>query len=222
MKILIKKILSKFYYYLKTLSKVKGGKSSGSHLIVGSELSGNIKIGLNTKIFYSIINGNVIIGDFTSLWGPNITLEGTIEIGSYCSIARNVSFQESYHNYHRISSYLIWKNVFNETSSNELITKGKISVGSDVWIGMNSSILSGVNIGHGAIIGANTLVNSDVPPYSIFAGIPGRVIGYRFDDKIIEKLLIIEWWEWPLEKLSKHKEIFRDNLTIEMLDSFED
>jgi virginiamycin A acetyltransferase len=82
--------------------------------------------------------------------------------------------------------------------------KGDIVIGNDVWIGYQATILSGVTVGHGAIIGSKSVVASDVPPYSIVAGNPARIIRKRFDEETIEKLLALAWWDWDLEKITKN------------------
>ena len=82
--------------------------------------------------------------------------------------------------------------------------KGDIVVGSDVWIGYEAVVLSGVTIGDGAIIGARAVVTRDVPPYAIVGGVPARLIRKRFDDKTIETLLRLNWWNWPSEKIARH------------------
>ena len=82
--------------------------------------------------------------------------------------------------------------------------KGDIVVGSDVWIGYEAVVLSGVTIGDGAIIGARAVVTRDVPPYAIVGGVPARLIRKRFDDKTVEMLLRLKWWDWPSEKIARH------------------
>lgn len=73
----------------------------------------------------------------------------------------------------------------------------KIHIGSDVWIGENSTVMGGVTIGDGAVVAARSVVTKDVPPYAIVAGIPAKVVKYRFDKITIDKLLEIEWWNLP-------------------------
>jgi len=82
-------------------------------------------------------------------------------------------------------------------------TKGNIVIGNDVWIGREAVIMSGVNIGDGAVIGCHAVVASDVEPYSIVVGNPAKEIRKRFDDKTIEQLLKIKWWDWPTKKVHK-------------------
>jgi acetyltransferase-like isoleucine patch superfamily enzyme len=81
-------------------------------------------------------------------------------------------------------------------------TKGDVVVGSDVWIGHGVTILSGVRIGHGAIVTARSLVVKDVEPYAIVGGIPAKEIRKRFSARDIERLLAVRWWEWPDERVS--------------------
>ena len=79
--------------------------------------------------------------------------------------------------------------------------KGDIVIGNDVWIGYEATILSGVHIGDGAIIGAKAVVTKDVPAYSIVGGIPAREIKKRFDPETIQKLQQLKWWDWSYEKI---------------------
>ena len=81
--------------------------------------------------------------------------------------------------------------------------KGDIVIGSDVWIGYEAVILSGVTLGDGAIIGTRAVVTKDVPPYTIVGGVPARPIRKRFDEKTIEKLEALRWWDWDEEKLRR-------------------
>ena len=81
--------------------------------------------------------------------------------------------------------------------------KGDIVIGSDVWIGYEAVILSGVTIGDGAIIGTRAVVTKDVPPFTIVGGVPARPIRKRFDEKTIEKLEALRWWDWDEEKLRR-------------------
>ena len=77
----------------------------------------------------------------------------------------------------------------------------KIKIGSDVWIGKNVLITNSSNIGNGAIIGAGSVVTKDVPDYAVVAGVPARIIRYRYSASQIEALNKIEWWNWEDEKI---------------------
>ena len=80
--------------------------------------------------------------------------------------------------------------------------KGDIQIGNDVWIGYQATILAGVSIGDGAIIGTKAVVTKDIPPYTIAGGTPAKIIRKRFPDETISKLLYIRWWDWPKEKIA--------------------
>jgi virginiamycin A acetyltransferase len=82
--------------------------------------------------------------------------------------------------------------------------KGDINIGNDVWIGYNATIMSGVTIGDGAIIAANSTVIKDVEPYSIVGGNPAKEIKKRFSKAVILKLLELQWWNWDIEKITRN------------------
>lgn len=82
--------------------------------------------------------------------------------------------------------------------------KGDTVIGHDVWLGYKATIMAGVNIGHGAIVAAKSVVTKDVPPYAIVGGNPAQIIRYRFSEEDIEALLNLEWWHWPAEKITQN------------------
>jgi len=81
------------------------------------------------------------------------------------------------------------------------LSKGDVTIGNDVWIGMGAMILSGVTIGNGAVIGAGTVVARDVPPFAVVAGNPASIIRFRFSSDIQEALERIAWWSWPHQRV---------------------
>ena len=120
-------------------------------------------------------------------------------IGKFCAIARGIEFVMNGAN-HRINSVSTYP--FNIMGGgweafapplDDLPLKGDTVVGSDVWIGQNVTVMPGVHIGDGAIIGANSVVTKDVPPYCIAGGNPCRMIRRRFDDELIAYLLDLKW-----------------------------
>ena len=128
-------------------------------------------------------------------------------IGKFCAIARGVEFIMNGAN-HRMNSATTYPfNIMGggwETFAPELKDlpfKGDTVVGNDVWIGQHVTVLPGVHIGDGAIIGANSVVAKDIPPYCIAAGDPCRIIRKRFDDELIQYLLTLKWWDWDADKI---------------------
>ena len=133
-----------------------------------------------------------------------------LKIGSFCSIANDVIFLLSgEHNYKHISTYP-FKVKFGYQKS-EALCKGAIIVESDVWIGENVIILSGVKIGQGAVIGAGSVVSDDIPPYAIYAN--GKIIKYRFSKEIIKELLRIDYDNLSKDKISTVLEFLYKNVT---------
>ena len=129
-------------------------------------------------------------------------------IGKFCAIAAETRFiMTGDHKLDAISTYPFpifghgWESAFNVY---DLPVKGDIIVGHDVWFGYDSLVMNGVTIGNGAIIAARAVVVKDVPAYSIVAGNPAKVVKMRFDDKTIDRLQKIAWWDWSIEKISKH------------------
>lgn len=200
---------SRMSYKLIKNKNFKGSRNSP--IIINNSTIGNIDAGEGCRIRNSFVSKNVKLGRFVSINGPATRIGAhinRIEIGSYTSIASNVVIQEYYHRYNRLSSYYISQNILNEGVDNDIYSKGKIIIEEDVWIGSNCTILSGVKIGRGSIIGAGSVVTRDVPRYSIVAGNPARVIKKRFNNEIINLLEASKWWNWPKEMIIKNKEIF--------------
>lgn len=143
--------------------------------------------------------------------------EVKLRIGNFCSIAGNVTFiLASEHSYKNLSTFPFKVMCLNKKK--EADTKGDIIVEDDVWIGQNSIILSGVKINQGAIIGAGSVVTKDVPPYAIFAGNPAKLIKYRFSERIIEKLLKINFNNLDIQKIEKFEKFLYTEVTEENVD----
>lgn len=192
--------------------------------IYGNHFEGNITIGENSKVLRTECYGHVNIGSNTALNGPNLNIysgDGKVTIGNFCSIARNVSIQLDSHNYKKITSYQIFKNLFQSENKSEIINNGDIEIGNDVWIGANAMIYGNVTIGNGAVIGSNSFVNKDVPAYAIVVGSPAKIIKYRFGDAIIERLKALQWWDWDEQTLRKNQSLFESELTLEILDKIQ-
>ncbi|NNF32930.1 MAG: CatB-related O-acetyltransferase [Saprospiraceae bacterium] len=94
--------------------------------------------------------------------------------------------------------------------------KGNTIIGNDVWIGYGATIMPGVNIGDGCIIGSKSVVTKDVEPYSIVGGNPVKVIRKRYSDEEIASLLNIKWWDWPVEKITENLQVLTDNDVVRL------
>lgn len=151
---------------------------------------GGVTVGTNSQI-----DNKSTIGDYTYI-GSNC-LVSRASIGRYCSIGNNVSIGPGEHRLDRIStsSFLYDYKVDWYTE----LTKEDVKIGNDVWIGTDSIIRRGVTVGDGAVIGANSFVNIDVPPFAIVAGNPAKLIRFRFSDEKIKKIQESQWWINDLE-----------------------
>lgn len=198
----------------------------GNHnFIKDSELTGRVETEEGCKIYGCELVGKIHIGRYSSLWGPNVQIKTSkqqVVIGNFCSIARNVYMQTFNHNHKKLSTYYMGKNIFREKWENERTSNGDIVIENDVWIGANVTILGGVTIGNGALVAANSVVTKNIPPYAIVAGVPAKIINYRFDPLTIKKIQQMAWWNWPIEKIKNNKTLFEKEFSIDNLNLMED
>jgi len=136
-------------------------------------------------------------------WSKN----GRLTIGNFCSFAANTTILlGGEHRTDVTTTFPIGVFLGGVARDAHERTKGDVTIGNDVWVGREATILSGVTIGDGAVIGAKSLVTSDVPPYSVVVGNPARVTRMRFDQDTIDRMLKLRWWEWPDEKIIREAE----------------
>lgn len=178
----------------------------------------NSKISKFSKIYPFSRVTNSLIGDYSYI-SYNCQINN-VDIGNYCSIAKGVNIGLGYHPLNFISTSPIFYSIKNPlkrsfVKENKFKDHKKTSVANDVWIGANSIILDGVSIGNGAIIAANSVVNKDVPPYTIVGGVPIKEIRKRFSQEIINSLNESKWWNLPQEFFinKRIKKIFSEEFT---------
>ncbi len=161
-------------------------------------------------------NPNIIVGDFTYFSDKDFEAHVThlydfngdkLIIGKFCQIAAGVEFvmNGANHQMNAVSTFPFyifegWEEEVPPLS--DLPIKGDTVVGNDVWIGQNATILPGVHIGDGAIIGLNSTVESDVEPNTIVAGNPARFIRRRFDEELTALLLEFKWWDKSIVEIN--------------------
>lgn len=155
------------------------------------------------------LSSRVMIGAYTFL-RDNVRIAGQVaHIGRFCSIAPGVVIGDGNHPTDWLSTHSFqwgegsWipSEAINQFTSPAERKSRKAIIGNDVWIGANAIILPGVTIGDGAIIAAGSVISRDVPPYAIVGGVPARVIRFRFDELVIERLMQIRWWRFRLDDL---------------------
>jgi virginiamycin A acetyltransferase len=185
-------------------------------------------IGEHTKAYLGkcSINGSVSIQIGSSSYfsgGWNVNGEESIQIGSYSSIAAGVQFFTS--NINHPTEFLT---TYNFHSNARMIDEGvnlnlpeyylemerlktqrkSILIGSDVWIGRDAIVMPGVTIPNGCVVGARTLVTTDLRPYGIYNGSPAKLIKLRFSKEIISKIENLKWWNWSPAKIQKNISLF--------------
>lgn len=168
----------------------------------------------NVKVYNAELFGTVFFG-FSSYINSGL-IRSYCEIGRYCSIGRNASIGLGNHDINCLST----SPFLSHLASGESLKlasespKRRLIIGNDVWIGDNVCIASGITIGHGAVIAAGAVVTKDVPPYSIFGGVPAKKIKMRFEDEIILELLRIEWWNLlPVDLLGLPKDNIKNTIS---------
>jgi len=178
-----------------------------------------------------IKNPQIIVGDYTYYDDPadvhnfekNVLylfefMNDNLIIGKFCQIATGVRFimNGSNHAMEGISTYPF--KVFGEAwgkADMSVESKGDTVIGNDVWIGNSATIIQGIKIGHGSIIGTNALVTKDIEPYTIVGGNPAKPIRKRFDQETINFLVSLAWWDWSVEKITDNLEaITTGNITL--------
>ena len=165
----------------------------------------------------TVKNPNINVGDFTYIADSEFESHVTnyypwsrdqLIIGKFCQIASGVEFMmnDANHQMNAVTTFPFytlegWE--MNAPDPSVMPFKGDTVIGNDVWIGQNAVILPGVHIGDGAIIGANSIVGSDVDPYTIVVGNPAKPLRKRFDDELIELLLRFKWWDKSIEEINQ-------------------
>lgn len=183
----------------------------------GSKISSEDYFEGNNYIAGSVLDSYVGFGSYIS---DNCYFR-KCKIGKFCSIASGVKMLAGQHPIDFVSTspaFHLKKNVagksyvqqdmFNIAATCNKDVKYRVIIGNDVWIGQDVLLFPGVSIGDGAVIGAGALVNRDIPPYSVWAGVPARMLKYRFKDEQIQKLQEIKWWDKGEAWLYKHADLF--------------
>ena len=171
-------------------------------VVLGSTIGACVDIEKRNLIRDSVIGDMSYTGaDTNILWA---------EVGRYCCISRMVDIGGNEHDYtsttmmprYRLENKL--KGKLKKHPAEE-----KISIGNDVWIGAGAIVLrkAGLTVGDGAVIAAGAVVTKSVPAYAIAAGVPAKVIGYRFSEEVIDFMLKLKWWDWDLDKVAENIEL---------------
>lgn len=174
----------------------------------------NTSFGRGCRLGGPVYIAGSTIGDFTYIEvGTRIS---AADVGRFCSIAPYAMIGLAEHPVERfVSTHPIFYRRM-PALSYDLVDRdhhqeiSRTRIGNDVWIGAHACVRGGLEIGDGAVIGAGAVVTRDVPPYAIYAGVPARLVRYRFDPATIEFLLAFKWWERDLDWLREHIDELHD------------
>lgn len=171
-----------------------------------------------------INNPQIIVGDYTYYDDPDDVynfennvlylfefIGDKLILGKFCQIATGVRFimNGANHAMSGISTYTfkVFGGDWKEKDPMNVVSRGDTIIGNDVWIGNSATIMQGVEVGDGVIIGSNSTVTKSVAPYTIVGGNPAREIRRRFNEETIEFLLKLKWWDWSVEKITEHLDL---------------
>ena len=175
------------------------------------------KISRKAKIYGRVQVVHSTMGDYSYVGGNSRIIH--TDIGKFCSISGETKIGMGTHTLEKISTSPIFTEAKNGTKHSwvkkSLVNPFKrVIVGNDVWIGARTMVMGGVKIGDGAVIGAGSIVTKDISPYAVVAGVPAKVIRYRFPQAQIDALLANPWWNLPDEQLKECIELFQDSTNI--------
>ena len=196
-----------------------GKNTSVSDSTLGNnvKIHDNCHIGSNTKLdsFTNVYShchlSNVSLGKFSYVASKSQL--DCAQVGKFCSLGPQILCGSGDHPTSFTSTSPVFFSILKQcgttfTEKNHFTEKKDIIVGHDVWIGARVFIRDGVKIGDGAIIAAGAVVVKDVPDYAIVGGVPATIIRFRFSHEVIQQLLDIQWWNWPVEKLHLAQSLF--------------
>jgi len=182
----------------------------------------------NTVFLKPLLDGkeiaNITVGDYsyysdfddpTAFFKRNVLYnfgmkDAELRLGKFCAIAHGTKFimADANHAMEGPSTYPFpvfggsWAEAM-PVDTVPFLNKGSIQVGHDVWFGMEATVMPGVAIGNGAVIGSRAVVAKDVPDYCVAVGNPATVVKQRYDDRDIERLNRHAWWDWTEDILAE-------------------
>lgn len=181
------------------------------HPFAKNIFEGKNVIGKNSRLRCCKVGFGTYFGSNNSIYDANI--------GKFCSIGSNINFAIGSH---PTQNFVSTHPAFFSTKKqagftyvqneryDELNNSRKMIIEDDVWIGDNVIFLKKVHVGTGAVIGAGSIITKDIPPYAIVAGVPAKLIKFRFKENEIKKLSIINWQNWPIKKIQNSSIYFND------------
>lgn len=188
---------------------------SDKHLSIGymADLS-DCRFGVRNTIYENAVLLQTSLGDYSYV-GPRSRLANAI-VGKFSCIAPDAIVGLGMHptrefvSIHPAFFSPKAQAGFTFVTQSEFEEESITRIGNDVWIGARAIVLDGVTIGDGAIIGAGSVITKDVPAYAVVAGVPARVLRFRFEPEEIDFLQRFKWWDKDVEWMGRNREFFQD------------
>ncbi len=201
----------RFWNSLKTNTRYRW-RYSENHVRIGAavelhdvEIADYVNIAHHAQISGSVIGSRTSIGRYAKIRDALI--------GKYCSISWDVTIGAAGHPLGRPSTHAAWYRAqFGLVEEDTLLPKQEVIIGNDVWIGCGAVIMPGVEVADGAVIGAGAVVARDIPAYAIAAGVPAKLLRFRFEEDDRETLRTMKWWDWPDDELRANRAFFQSDL----------
>ncbi len=185
------------------------------HLSIGYMAKAfNCKFGKYNALSDRVVLNNVVLGDFSYIANDSVLTNTTV--GKFVCIGEGVLCGLGKHptrkfvSVHPIFYSQICQAQITFATDSYFEEYAPISIGNDVWIGARAMILDGVKIGNGVIVGAGAVVTTDVPEYAVVAGVPAKILRYRFDPAEIDYLTHLKWWDKDVRWLRENYLLFQD------------
>lgn len=198
----IVRILTSFIFIKEVRKRIRTMFLAQETMLKGGGLDENSLVG-KLRQFYTLYGEPVEVGKNTYLGSPFRICSPDTKIGKFCSISWDVNIGTTHHPTDWLSTHVFQYNksldIYDIVLDDDKVLKFDwqypVEIGNDVWIGCDVTIMDGIKIGDGAIVGAGAVVTKNIPPYAIAAGVPAKIIRYRFDEKTIKDLLELKWWD---------------------------
>lgn len=205
------------YYIQKLLGRwldrpiIPIGKTTGYSLVRSEKAYA--EFGNHTNVVAPFFLHRVRLGDYSYI-AKNSNVSNCV-IGKFCSIGPNFCCGLGIHPTNGISTAPMFYSTARQNGVSlcngcKVEESKQTTIGNDVFIGANVTLLDGVKVGDGAVIGAGAVVTKDIPPYAVAVGVPAKVVKYRFDEHTIKALLERQWWNGTEEDLKKIERDFWD------------
>ncbi|MCW4114265.1 DapH/DapD/GlmU-related protein [Aurantimonas sp. MSK8Z-1] len=164
------------------------------------------RLGRHVEIGPRTLLREVSVGDFSYFERGGEAIYTSV--GKFCSIAANTRLNALEHPVERLTTHKLtyrpneyFRYLGIDQAFRERRRSKHVTIGNDVWIGHGAVVMPGVTIGDGAVVGANAVVTRDVPPFTIVAGVPARVLRPRFPERVARRIAALAWWDWPQDRL---------------------